>query len=113
VFTVSRQRLALIIVAAHEREAEIGAEGSMLRNARARERLLALLDALDGDDLVELVALAWIGRGDLEWSQWGLAVAQARNLISARPAEYLADLPGLPYYLRSALVSLGYAFREN
>lgn len=91
----------------------MGVEGSVLRSAPARERLLALLDGLDGDDLVELVALAWIGRGDFEWPAWQLAVAQARNLISTRPTEYLADLPGFPFYLHSALVSLGYAFKEN
>jgi hypothetical protein len=113
VFTVSRQHLSLIIRAAHERERELMADDGMPRRDRAREQLLALLASLDRDDLVELVALAWIGRGDFEWSAWALAVAQARNLISTHPTEYLADLPGLPYYLRSALVSLGYAFKEN
>ncbi len=112
-FTVSRQHLSLIIRAAHERASELTADDSLQCSGRARERLLALLDSLDRDDLVELVALAWVGRGDFEWSAWALAVAQARNLISTHPAEYLADLPGLPYYLRSALVSLGYAFKEN
>ncbi len=112
-FTVSRQHISLIIRAAHERESELTADDGLPRSARAREQLLALLDSLDRDDLVELVALAWIGRGDFEWSAWATAVARARNLISTHPAEYLADLPGFPYYLRSALVSLGYAFKEN
>jgi hypothetical protein len=107
VFTVSRQHLSLIILAAHERESELTTDDGLPRSARARERLLALLDDLDRDDLVEFVALAWIGRGDFEWSEWPAALSRARNLISTAPAEYLADLPGLPYYLRSALVSLG------
>jgi len=113
VFTVSRQHLSLIIVAAHERETELVMDDGRPRSARARERLLALLDGLDSDDLVEFVALAWIGRGDFEWPAWQLAVKQARNLISTHPAEYLADLPGFPFYLRSALASLGYAFEGN
>jgi len=114
VFTLSRQHLAQIIAAAHVRELEIVEGGrGLARSTWARAQLLAILDALDGDDLIELVALAWIGRGDFEWSEWPRAVAQSRNLISTRPAEYLADLPGFPYYLQSALASLGDTFAEN
>jgi hypothetical protein len=60
-------------------------------------------------ELDELLALAWMGRGDFEPDDLPEALLQASKIISTHPAAYVAGLPGLAEYLRSALTSLGYS----
>ena len=73
----------------------------------ARGQLLKLIVALRGAQFTELLALAWLGRGDFEPEALPDAVRQASNIISTDPAHYLANLPGLADYLESALISIG------
>lgn len=126
--TIPLQRIAAIIAVARDCEAEEKAlaradrrkPGVELGSGRpqatpAADRLLDLVADLTSTELNELMALAWMGRGDFEPEAFPAALRQATKIISTHPAEYVARLPGLADYLESALTSLGYhveAFRE-
>ena len=110
--TIPLDRIAAIILAAREREAEEKRAVSRKSGGRpatpAADGLLDLVAGLTGEELNELTALAWMGRGDFEPDAFPEALRQAAKIISTHPAKYVAHLPGLAHYLRSALASLGY-----
>lgn len=72
----------------------------------ARE-LRALIEDLNVDEAAELVALAWVGRGDYEASEWLDALAAARQQNARRTANYLMGMPMLGDYLEEGLEALG------
>jgi hypothetical protein len=118
VFTIKLDRVSAIIVAARGCEAEEKARarrklelqpGSWAVPATpAADRLLDLIGDLTPSELNELLALAWMGRGDFEPEEFPEALRQASKIICTHPAAYLTYLPGLAHYLRSALTALGY-----
>jgi hypothetical protein len=59
--------------------------------------------SLDEDEQIELVALAWVGRGTYGPEEWDDAVAEARRAHNKRTAEYLFSLPMLGDYLEEGL----------
>lgn len=61
------------------------------------------INALDEDQQIDLVALAWIGRGDFEIEQWAEARAEAASAHNDRTAEYLLGTPLLSEFLEDAL----------
>ncbi|MCO5065167.1 MAG: DUF3775 domain-containing protein [Rhizobiaceae bacterium] len=69
--------------------------------------LRALIEDLNVDEATELVALAWIGRGDFEAAEWSEAVAAARQQSARRAARYLMGMPMLGDYLEEGLEALG------
>ncbi|HPG03443.1 MAG TPA: DUF3775 domain-containing protein [Beijerinckiaceae bacterium] len=69
----------------------------------ARRELTQYLDALDVDESDALVALAWIGRGDFEATDWKTAVAEAGRRRETKTSAYLLGMPLLPDYLEDAL----------
>jgi hypothetical protein len=69
----------------------------------AREELLAAIRALNEEERLRLVALAWLGRGTFELDEWREALATARSEHSRRTAEYLLSLPLLGDYLEDGL----------
>jgi len=120
-FTVTLDQIAVIVIAARDCEAE---EKALNRRTPAgappatpaADHLLDLIADLTRTELNELLALAWMGRGDFEPDALPEALRQASKIISTHPAAYVARLPGLADYLRSALTSLGYhvgAIRER
>src|SRR5258706_5337760 len=72
-----------------------------------RLELLEFIRALDEDEQVELVALAWVGRGTYEISEWREALSIARSEHNKRTAEYLLKLPLLGDYLEEGLAAFG------
>ena len=68
--------------------------------------LVEYIRSLDEDEQVELVALAWIGRGTYAISEWEEAVAEARRAHNNRTAEYLTSLPMLGDYLEEGLTAM-------
>ena len=68
-----------------------------------REELLGAIRALNEDERMRLVALAWLGRGTYSKEEWRDAVATARSEHSRRTAEYLLSLPLLGDYLEDGL----------
>ncbi len=71
------------------------------------EELEAFIDGLNEDEQVELVALAWVGRGSFSAEEWPEAVAEARRAHNDRTAEYLLGMPLLSDYLLEGLASFG------
>ncbi|ODT06472.1 MAG: hypothetical protein ABS58_11295 [Mesorhizobium sp. SCN 65-20] len=71
------------------------------------KELRELIDDLNVDEAAELVALAWIGRGDFDATEWAEAVAEARQRGNRRTAKYLLGMPMLGDYLEEGLEALG------
>ncbi|MDX8447780.1 DUF3775 domain-containing protein [Mesorhizobium captivum] len=71
------------------------------------EEFRELINDLNVDEAAELVALAWIGRGDYEASEWIDAVAAARERANKRTAKYLLGLPQLADWLEDGLEAIG------
>jgi hypothetical protein len=72
-----------------------------------QRELLAFIRALDEDEQINLVALAWVGRGTYDAGDWAEAVETARGERNARTAEYLLSLPLLGDYLEEGLAAFG------
>ena len=69
--------------------------------------LIAFIRALDEEEQVWLVALAWIGRGTYDASELSDALREARDQHNKRTAEYLTGLPLLGDYLQEGLAAFG------
>jgi|SRR5579871_903223 len=67
------------------------------------ENLLDFIRGLDEDEQIDLVALAWVGRGTYTINEWDQAVAEAQRAHNGRTAEYLTSLPMLGDYLEEGL----------
>lgn len=71
------------------------------------EEVTAFIDALDEDEQIDLVAMAWLGRGDGELADWGELRAEAGRNHNDRTAAYLLGMPLLADYLEDALTQFG------
>lgn len=71
------------------------------------KELRGLIADLNVDQAAELVALAWVGRGDYDAAEWQDAVAEARQRGNRRTARYLLGMPMLGDWLESGLEALG------
>jgi uncharacterized protein DUF3775 len=72
-----------------------------------RRELIEFIKDLDVDEAAALVALAWIGRGDMQPEEWKSAVAQAKERADAPTWRYVLDMELLPDYLEDALSAFG------
>ncbi len=72
-----------------------------------RLEIVEFIRALDEDEQVNLVALAWLGRGTYELPEWNEALREARSQHNKRVAEYLLGLPLLGDYLEEGLAAFG------
>jgi hypothetical protein len=78
-----------------------------------REELLGAIRELNDDERVQLVALAWLGRGTYDLSEWRTALETARSEHKKRTAEYLLGLPLLGDYLEDGLSMFGDGIVDN
>ena len=69
--------------------------------------ITAFIGALTEDEQIDLVALAWLGRGDGTIEDWPELRAQAASEHNRRTAYYLLGLPLLPDYLEEGLSLFG------
>jgi hypothetical protein len=76
------------------------------------EEITALIDDLSVDEQVDLVAIAWLGRGDYTADDWPSVRAEAADAHNASTAEYLLGLPLLGDYLEEGLSMLGRGCQE-
>jgi hypothetical protein len=74
--------------------------------------LTQVIRGLDVDERAALVALAWVGRGTYDKSQWSEALETARAEHAMRAAEYLLGLPLLADYLAAGLEAFGESCEE-
>ncbi len=71
------------------------------------EELRSFINDLNVDQRVELVALAWVGRGSFSREEWPEALAEARREGAVRTADYLMGIPLLGDYLEEGLAAFG------
>lgn len=69
----------------------------------------ALIEDLEPDQQIELLALFYVGRGNFEATEWSDAVEEAKRNIAPRLTEYLFAKPQLSDHLQRALELLGYS----
>ena len=78
-----------------------------------REELAGAINALNEDEQIELVALAWLGRGTYDLSEWADALQVARDEHNKRTAQYLLGLPMLGDYLEEGLAAFGISISDE
>lgn len=72
-----------------------------------RQELVEYIRGLDEEEQINLVALAWVGRGTYDATEWDDALETARDEHNPRTAEYLLGLPLLGDYLEEGLEAFG------
>lgn len=71
------------------------------------DEMEGFIDAMSEDEQVELVALAWLGRGDYDKTEWDDALEAAADRRNQRTAEYLLGMPMVADYLEEGLDTFG------
>ncbi|MEQ9814672.1 MAG: DUF3775 domain-containing protein [Azospirillaceae bacterium] len=71
------------------------------------EALAGAIDVLNEDEQYDLVALAWIGRGDYSGEEWEDARAQAASTRDRQMPGYLLGIPQLGDFLEEGLDAIG------
>lgn len=71
----------------------------------------AIVD-LNDDEIIDLIAIAWVGRGDFDGADFASArtLAQERHRRDSSP--YLTGMPALGDYLEEGLAELGYSCED-
>lgn len=118
---ISPEKVCYIVVKAHEFDAKVDVVesdyGGNPSDESMREvledyaddpvfdELKAFIDGLNWDEQIDLVALAWLGRGDYGLDEWKAARSEAERARgeSSSTALYLLGLPLLADYLESGL----------
>ena len=72
------------------------------------QELKYIIQDLEPNHQVELVALIWLGRGDYADDEWNDALREAHANWNSRTAEYVIATPLVAEYLLEGLWSLGY-----
>jgi len=120
---ISSETLAFIILHARAFDMETG-EGSNDEGSNASDdRMVDVLEdepgnpmgaelrgaivALAVDQRAALVALAWVGRGDFDRSQWREALEMAANRANGATARYLMGMPMLGDLIEQGADELG------
>jgi hypothetical protein len=125
---IAPEKVAHVIIKAREFDAKVGAWDASPEDGDAEEDPSAILedlsndptaaeisgfiDALNDDEQVHLVALAWLGRGTFETEEFDEAVETARNERAGSTAAYLLGLPLLADYLEEGLEKLGFSAND-
>jgi hypothetical protein len=89
---------------------------SMLSGGRGNpvaSELTNEIDGLSAEEQAALVALAWVGRGDFDASDWEEAVSTALDRATGPTARYLLEMPLLGDYLEEGASALGIAIADE
>lgn len=81
-------------------------------NTAVEEELRAILDDLADDQLAETLALAWVGRGTYDVSEWDDAFAEATETVESdpeSPVDELMDMPLLASHLEAGLTAFDFS----
>ena len=120
---ISNEKLCFIIIKAREFEAKAAvtepnpdsnaSDDRMMSvledhaNDPVRRELISLIQALNEDEQIELVALVWLGRGDDDLTAWDTIRAEAARSHNGRTAAYLLGMPQMPDFLEDGLAEFG------
>jgi len=77
-----------------------------------RAELTAIIRVLNEDEQIDLVAMAWLGRGDGDMDDWDDIRAEAARAHNKRTAAYLMGIPLLGDLLEDALSQFGHSMEE-
>lgn len=120
--SVSLETICRLIVRAREMEAQVPAietdeeddpsdsddQFAVLEdeaNTGVEEEITALLEDLGDDQLAEILALAWVGRGTYDASEWEDALEEANDPEGESPIDQLLDMPTLAANLDAGLTA--------
>ena len=78
-------------------------------NSGVEEEMRATLDDLADDQLAETLALAWVGRGTYDVSEWEEAFAEASDIDPESAIDELMDMPLLASHLDAGLAAFDYS----
>jgi hypothetical protein len=70
--------------------------------------LREMIDDLNEDELIDLIALTWVGRGDFGRAEWQEARDLARERQEKKASDYLLGMPTLSDYVEEGLATLGH-----
>jgi Protein of unknown function (DUF3775) len=76
------------------------------------QEIASAIFAMTEDEQIDLVTLAWLGRGDGSIEDWDELRAEAARAHNKRTASYLLGMPLLADYLDEALSQLGHSCDE-
>ncbi len=126
--TIPLETLAYIIVKAREYDVEVppidedrgsnpadDAASELLEdtpNNPTYQELVGAIDSLSELQRIELLALAWLGRGDYAKEEWRDALKEARRIHDEKETAYLVETPLLADYLEEGLSLLGRSCEE-
>jgi hypothetical protein len=78
-------------------------------NTGVEEELRAALDDLADDQLAEALALAWVGRGTYDVSEWDDAFGEASDTDPESSIDELMDMPLLASHLEAGLAAFDFS----
>lgn len=71
-----------------------------------------VIEDLEPDQQIILLALMYVGRGDFEANEWAIAYTEAQNNILPNLTGYLLSKPQIADYLEKGLETFGYFCEE-
>jgi hypothetical protein len=77
------------------------------------DEFIAFVDDMSEDEQIDLVTLAWLGRGDGSIEEWDDLRQQAADAHNERTAAYLLGIPLLPDYLEDGLAAFGRSCEDS
>ncbi len=77
------------------------------------EEFTAFVDDMSEDEQIDLVTLAWLGRGDGTIADWADVRQQAAEAHTDHTASYLLGIPLLSDYLEEGLAAFGRSCEES
>jgi hypothetical protein len=76
------------------------------------QEISAAIFGMTEDEQIDLVTLAWLGRGDGTLEDWDELCAEAARAHNKRTAAYLLGMPLLPDHLAEGLAQFGMSCEE-
>ena len=70
------------------------------------------IDDLNDDEIVDLIAMIWVGRGDFRPEEWKEARKLARERHRRHSADYLMGIPTLADFIEEGFSQLGHSCEE-
>jgi hypothetical protein len=70
-----------------------------------KAELNGFIEAMDIDEITELQALLFVGRGDFDKEEWAAAMEQARTRSGPKPAAYISDMSMAAEYLEEGMAA--------
>ena len=125
---ISTEKVCFIIVKAREFDAKVApveqdpgsnpaddGESEILEDHdddATEAELRAAIDDLNADEISDLLALTWVGRGDFDRQEWESAKTQAQERQRRDSTDYLVGTPTLGDFLEEGLAALGHSCEE-